>query len=183
MDNVFLEFATAVQSDSKTMFRLDNNRLLIPNDSYDKNIEQGKRVIINYTPIKGDTVKVNQVLSVLLGSVADKESEVLQKDLVKIQSIWVSGGYLNMIFEAEYHSKTHKIELYRNKSNSLSDLYFTYSREDDPPGYAKKMYTSFMLSALYKDNPPTKDFTININTHEGIRRFNFELSSVLPVEK
>ena len=87
-----------------------------------------------------------------------------------------------MIFEVEYHSKAHKIRLERNKSISPSDLHLNYSREDDPPGYSKKTYVSFSLSALYKDNPPTKDFTVNINTLDGMRQFNFELSSVLPVE-
>ena len=184
LDDMFLEFATAVKSDSKTLFRLDNNRLLIPIDSYDNKAEHGKRVIINYTPVKGDTVKVNQVSSVFLGTVAEEQTGNMQgQDPVKIQSVWVSGGYLNMIFEAEYHSKIHKIGLYRNNSVSLSDLYFTYSREGDPPGYAKKVYASFMLSALYEDNPPTNKFTLNIKTVDGIRQFDFELSSVRPIGK
>ena len=119
---------------------------------------------------------------IFLGTVEDNQTEEINQNPVKIQSIWVSGGYLNMIFEVEYHSKAHKIRLERNKSISPSDLHLNYSREDDPPGYSKKTYVSFSLSALYKDNPPTKDFTVNINTLDGMRQFNFELSSVLPVE-
>lgn len=182
LDDMYLEFATVVNKDSGIQFRLDNNRFLIPNDSYADNVESGERIIISYTPIKGDTIKVNQVSKIFLGTVEDNQTEEINQNPVKIQSIWVSGGYLNMIFEVEYHSKAHKIRLERNKSISPSDLHLNYSREDDPPGYSKKTYVSFSLSALYKDNPPTKDFTVNINTLDGMRQFNFELSSVLPVE-
>ena len=174
MQDIFLEFATVVNTSSRTVFKLDNNRLLVPNDNKDYRVEEGKRVIINYTPLQDDVVIVNQVSSIFTGEIKEsKDVETVEKDPVKIQSIWVAGGYLNMILEIEYYEKAHKIDLLRNSGESASDLYFAHSRNGDPPGYAKKLYASFSLAALKSAGNPVDKFKLHIRTLDGERVLEF----------
>lgn len=176
LDDYFMDFATVKKEGSDYRFMLDNGRLLIPyRTDYAGN--EGQRVILNYVPWKGDTVKINYATDIFT-SVVQFEGfpEKHVKDPVKIQSVWVGGEYLNVIIEAEYHSKPHKVALLRDPSAPTTDLYFSHSRVDDPPGYPQKMYVSFLLSSLRTHNEETP-FRVFIQTYDGLREMAFVLRS------
>ena len=175
LDDYFVDFATVKKEGAGYRFLLDNGRLLIPKET-DYTGNEGQRVILNYVPWQGDTVKINYITDIFTGVVqSDGFPERYVKDPVKIQSIWVGGDYLNMIIEVEYHSKPHKVALFRDLSSPTVDLWFSHSRENDPPGYPQMMYASFLLSSLRTQNGVSTPFRVFIRTRDGLRDMQFIL--------
>ena len=175
LDDYFVDFATVKKEGAGYRFLLDNGRLLIPKET-DYTGNEGQRVILNYVPRQGDTVKINYITDIFTGVVqSDGFPERYVKDPVKIQSIWVGGDYLNMIIEVEYHSKPHKVALFRDLSSPTVDLWFSHSRENDPPGYPQMMYASFLLSSLRTQNGVSTPFRVFIRTRDGLRDMQFIL--------
>ncbi|MEN6588586.1 MAG: NigD-like C-terminal domain-containing protein [Proteiniphilum sp.] len=175
LDDYFVEFATVKKEAAGYRFQLDNGRLLIPRET-DYTGNEGQRVILNYIPWQGDTVKINYISDIFTGVVqSDGFPGKYVNDPVKIQSVWVGGDYLNMIIEVEYHSKPHKVALFRDLSSPTVDLWFSHSREDDPPGYPQMMYASFLLSSLRTQNGVSIPFRVFIRTYEGQREMQFIL--------
>ncbi|MCE5179803.1 MAG: NigD-like protein [Porphyromonadaceae bacterium] len=176
LDDYFVDFATVKKSGNNYRFQLDNQRLLIPRET-DYSGQEGQRVVLNYVHLKGDTVKMYAVRNILTGAVQSEGFPgKLVRDPVKIQSIWVGGDYLNMIIEAEYHSKPHKVALLRDITSPTVDLFFSHSREDDPPGYPQIMYASFLLSSLRIEKPSPISFRLFIQTYDGPREIPFVLN-------
>ncbi len=169
IDDYWVEFATVNKTGNNIAFHLDNGKILTPQNPTSLDLEEGSRVIVNYSFIENETIKVNSVRRIFMDSIKEKGyPEEVKKDPVKIKSVWVSGNYLNMSFEVDYHSKPHKTGLYRNMNASNQTLYFSYSRQDDPPGAPTLMYVSFNITSLQD-----KNFTVYINTYEGEREFLF----------
>lgn len=178
LDNFLVHFATVIKQNETIHFQLDNNKTLIPKELKDYTANEGQRVVLNYIPLNGDTVKIRNVSNIFTGTIDEKGyPEHYHKDPVKIQSVWVAGNYLNMILEVEYHSKAHLIGLFRDMASSTTDLYFSHSVHEDPPGYPKKLYASFSLQALKPSitNTSPTPFRLFIETHQGLREFAFEL--------
>lgn len=176
LDDYFVDFATVKKNGSSYRFQLDNGRILIPLET-NYSGQEGQRVILNYAFLQGDTVRIHSAGNILTGEVQSQGfPEKLVKDPVKIQSIWVGGDYLNMIIETEYHSKPHKVALLRNASSPTVDLYFSHSREQDPPGYPQKMYASFLLSNLRTEKNPPISFRLFIQTYDGLREITLTLN-------
>jgi len=91
LDDYFVDFSTVKKSDNAYRFQLDNQRLLIPRET-DYSGQEGQRVVLNYVPLKGDTVKIYAVRNILTGAVQSEGFPgKLVRDPVKIQSIWVGG--------------------------------------------------------------------------------------------
>lgn len=177
MDDYLVEFATVVKENSSYRFRLDNGRLLIPEEVKNYSGEEGQRVILNYVPLEGDAIKIKFVTNIFTGTIQpDRFPEHYLDDPLKIQSVWVGGDYLNLIVETEYHSEPHSVALLRDPSSTSVDLYFSHSSNDDPPGYPKIMYASFLLTGLREQtgNSPIP-FRLFINTYTGMRILELEL--------
>lgn len=177
MDNYLVEFATVENGNAGYCFRLDNGRLLIPEEAGNYSQKDGQRVILNYVPLEGDAIRVNVVSDIFTGTIQSEGfAQNYSDDPVSVQSIWVGGDWLNLILETEYHSKPHRIALFHDTSATTLDLYFSHSSEDDPPGYPQKIYASFLLSDLREQSggiPAT--VRLLINTYTGIRVFELEI--------
>lgn len=180
MDDYLMDFATVTKQNSNYRFLLDNGRLLIPEEVKNYSGEEGQRVIINYVPLKENNVKINFVSNIFTGTIqSDGFPENYSDDPVKIQSVWVGGDYLNLIIETEYQNVPHRVSLFQDVATTASvNLYFSHSSNNDPPGYPKKMYASFLLSGL-RDRAGTSSspvpFRFFINTYDGVRVFELEL--------
>ncbi|HHW81333.1 MAG TPA: hypothetical protein GX746_06525 [Bacteroidales bacterium] len=167
--NYFVEFATVVKTKSSIMFELDNGYVLTPDKSSNYDLDNGNRVILNYTPLESGSIKINSVQVVFLGTIEAVENpSEIESDAVKIISIWKSGKYLNISLQVDYHSKAHSSGLFKDMQLDIPILYFKYSRLDDPPGAPTLKYLSFDIENLRDEN-----FSIYINTHEGERKFDF----------
>lgn len=167
--NFFVEFATVINKESSVKIQFDNGKELIADSSSSNlDIKDSSRVIINYTPIKDGFIKINQIQQIFLGNIEDKNFENLNSDPIKVISIDKQGNYINISFQADYHSKPHSISLFRDtKSEENTKLYLSYSREDDPVGAPTQMYASFKLDKLQN-----KPLSIFIKTYDGERKYN-----------
>ena len=176
IDDYLVDFATVLINGNSMQFQLDNQRILIPEKLGDYTGKNGQRIILNYTLVGGNTIKINKIENVFTGKVQSEGfPSKLVKDPVKIQSVWVGGSYLNMIVEIEYHSKAHHIALFRDPSSSTPDLYFSHSREDDSPGYPQILYASFSLDELRNGQNITA-FNLFVTTYDEVRFFQLEVN-------
>jgi hypothetical protein len=171
MDDYLVEFATvAAEENSDCRFVLDNGRVLIPEAVKNYDGEQGQRVILNYTPLEGNVIKINFVSGIFTGVISTEGfPEECSYDPVTLRSAWVGGNYLNLIIETEYHSESHGIALFRNRASASVDLYFSHSSGDDPPGYPRVMYASFLLSDLRQPDGTPVPFRFFVSTYEGMK--------------
>lgn len=167
--NYFVEFATVVKTESSIMFELDNGSVLTPDESSNYDLDNGNRVVLNYTPLKSGSIKINSVQAIFLGNIEAVENpSEIESDPVKIISVWKSGKYLNISLHVDFHSKAHSTSLFKDMQLDIPMLYFKYSRLDDPPGAPTLKYLSFDIESLQDEN-----FSIYINTYQGERKFDF----------
>lgn len=170
IDNYLVEFATVHITNTVITFKLDNGKVLKPEPATNLDIEDGDRIILNYTSLEDEFIKVNQFRKIFVAPIKEEGyPEEVKTSPIKIVSIWVSGDYLNMSFEVDYHSKPHNTAIYRDMQAEEPTLYFSYSRQDDPPGAPSQTYLSFDLNSLEDKTP----FTVHVNTDEGMREFVF----------
>lgn len=169
-----VDFATVVEKNGTLSFLLDNQKLLTPHKPGNYSGKPGQRVIINYILSESETVEVRKVTDIFTGNIQNAGyPDKLHKDPVEIRSIWVSGDYLNVIFEIEYHSKKHEIALFRDFNSPSIDLYFSHSKNNDLPGYKQTQYASFSLKSI--SNSGKQPFYVFIETSKGVRKFTFTL--------
>lgn len=169
IDDFLVEFATVIKKGNIVTFQLDDGVILTPQNTSTIKLKDGNRIILNYTTIEDDFIKVNSVRQIFMDAINEEGYPAdLKTDPVKIISTWVSGNYLNISFEVSFHSKSHKTALFRDINAEVQTLYFSYSREDDPVGAPTLMYLSFNLESLQDEN-----FSVYINTYKGERKFVF----------
>lgn len=168
----FVEFATVNLESSAIKLTLDDGTVLIPKTTTKLDLEDGDRVILNYTPLEDKFITINGVRKIFLDSIkTEGYPDKVITSPIKIVSIWVSGHYLNMSFEVDYHSKPHTTALFRDLKAEKPTLYFSYSREDDPPGAPTQTYLSFDLSSLENKT----SFIIYVNTDKGMKRYELQI--------
>ena len=177
MDDYLVEFATLLKEGNSYRFRIDNGRLMIPVNEEKVSGPPDQRVIVNYVPLRGDSIRINFVSPIFTGAIEpDGFPEQYINDPLKVQSVWVSGGYLNLIMEIEYHSRPHSMRLFRDLTSPDIHLYLGHSKNDDPPGAPQVMHASFSLANLRTENETsTLPFKLSINTYSGVRVFQLAL--------
>lgn len=165
-----VEFATVKLDDPFLTFRLDNGTVLKPKIDSEFDLNDRDRIILNYTPLEKEFITINSVRKIFLDIIKEKGyPDNVMTSPIKIISIWVSGHYLNMSFEVDYHSKSHIANLFKDPDAEEPTLYFSYSREEDPPGAPVLTHLSFDIESLNK-----KAFTVYVNTYDGMREFIFK---------
>ncbi|ULB34163.1 MULTISPECIES: hypothetical protein [Proteiniphilum] len=177
LDDYLVEIATVQKENATYRFKLDNNRILIPEEIKNYSGNDGQRVILRYVPLKDNNIRIINISNIFTAGIQHEGyPEKYSDDPVKIQSVWVGSDYLNLILEIEYHSVPHGVALLRNNSSTSVDLYFSHSRNNDPRGYPQTMHASFSLKDLHSlSNTFPVPFRLFINTHSGMREFWFEL--------
>lgn len=179
MDDYLVDFATLLTEGADYRFILDNGRVLWPSETVDYKGTEGERVILSYTPLQGDTIEVKAISALFTGKIQDEGyPEKYADDPIKLVSVWVGGGYLNLIMEVEYHSQPHSLALLRDPLSPSTDLWLSHSRNNDPPGYRQRMYASFNLLSLHNEGESLAiPFRLFIATSEGVRQFSLTLPS------
>lgn len=173
MDDFFVEFATVKQYPDKVGFVLDNYRELLPENAFQYSGEDGQRVILNYTPVMEDIVRINSLSDVYTSNIIidnDIDFSIIEK--VKLQSVWVGGDYLNIIFEAEFYEKNPSVGVLLDSNSEGINLYFAFKRNGDSPGYQRKFYTSFALDLIISDSEDNTPFKFYIDTYDGLKEYS-----------
>ena len=175
LDSYFVEFATVIVEGTNYRFRLDDGTLLTPRSLSYKGFH-GQRVLLNFVRLEGENIKVRKIINIFTADIRQHGfPEEYRNAPVKIESIWVRGGYLNLVLEIEYHDKDHQFALFRDRSAATIDLYLSHDTNNDPPGSIQKRYASFNLKDLRNGSTDPIPFRVIINSYTGTRIFNFEL--------
>jgi hypothetical protein len=182
MDDFKVDFATVLRSSASltnhTPFhlQLDNGQILTPVNRHDYAGGHGQRVIINYTPLGENEIRIRAISDIFTGNIRTEGfSEQLVQEPVRIQSVWVGGEHLNMILEVQRHSVPHSVALFRDPDSPSIDLHFSYSRNNDPSGSLRMLHLSFRLGTLREEADAPIPFRLFINTHSGMREFDMVL--------
>jgi hypothetical protein len=168
-----LDFATVRFESGSPILALDSNDTLRAGDisyfTFTK--KDGQRVVVNHSPDEGNGITIHSIADVLTSHILTGKLDTLHADPVKIQSIWVEGGYVNLILSINRYSKAHVFGLYRTTS-APNVLQLSHDKQGDSEGYPVKVYMSFLLNGLQRD-PATDSifFSVTVPTSSGLKRY------------
>lgn len=85
-------------------------------------------------------------------------------DLVRMNALWRTGGYINLDISLEYYYRTHKLDLFYSPQQTASDtldVILRHDSNDDIQGYWTQTYASFYIPEAL--NPDYKAIRIHAN--------------------
>lgn len=167
LSDYYVDFATTVIDNSQLIFQLDNGEKLLPQNATNVELKHDTRVILSYTPLENNHIHIRNVRPIFMGAITDGLPNKTAKSPIKIISRWISGPYLNIRLEVDYHSQPHTAKLYRDTLATTPTLYFNYARDEDPPGAPVVTLLSFKL-----EDPELEQngFYFWTNTTEGVKK-------------
>lgn len=107
-----------------------------------------------------------------------KEGEKLHQDPAYMQSIWLSGGYLNFVLEIKALNGKHSIGFVDTTPQGMKGKEFTFYHRiiDDVESYRQKLYGSIPLTPFDEQLQQGDTLRFVINTYdEGNRRYEYIL--------
>jgi len=142
-----------------------------------------KRALINFT-ILGDNyagydhiVKLNSIREVLTKNVETIDRDSLEKvtnDPIKLKSIWISGGYLNIRYSYPYGGDSqHEVNLFKVEElgvvlpGDTIKLEFCHNTKDDTNRWWIETYVSFDLKSLQRAGKDIVELEVMMNTTDG----------------
>ncbi|MCC8199474.1 MAG: NigD-like protein [Tannerellaceae bacterium] len=122
--------------------------------------------------------RIDTILSKdIVENLYDKNENVYGNDPVKIEKIWIGGGFLNIKFGTYWGGKeAHFVNLLQEEEEDAI-LTFRHNAYDDPElrwGYG---WVAFDLSGLETTTSGTRELTVQVNTYNGIQDFTFTYTS------
>jgi hypothetical protein len=103
----------------------------------------------------------------------------MKTDPVGIQSIWLSGHYINMTLQVKLQSEKHlfhfiETSISQSKGTPLINLTLYHDKNDDVEAYTKIAYLSVPLDKYIQQYPDGFTVSFSINTFtEGVKTFTF----------
>ncbi|MCD7972003.1 MAG: hypothetical protein LUG18_04950 [Candidatus Azobacteroides sp.] len=185
-----VDLATAYKKNDSYYFELDDGKILYPlalNETMEAQLTNNCRVSIQYDIVeekknnKGEStwIKVYSLVRVSSGRIlllTEENKEKVGNDPLEVESIWISGNYINFYFYIYGNTETHTLSLvYDPATNSLlSDtlkLEIRHNAFNDFEAYRKKGIISFDIQELAGRKP--LPIAISINTYkDGIKIYN-----------
>ena len=104
------------------------------------------------------------------------EGEELCQSPVYLQSIWLSGGYLNMVLEIKALNGKHSIGYVDTTPNGMHGKEFTFYHKviSDVESYRQKLYGSIPLAPFSEQLQQGDTLRFVVNTYdEGITRYEY----------
>ena len=104
------------------------------------------------------------------------EGEELCQSPVYLQSIWLSGGYLNMVLEIKALNGKHSIGYVDTTPNGMHGKEFTFYHKviNDVESYRQKLYGSIPLAPFSEQLQQGDTLRFVVNTYdEGITRYEY----------
>lgn len=178
-----IDIATAYTNTGDIYFTLDNGTKLniAPESDYAlPTLTNQQRVLLQYTTSaeKENAITIyglSLVNSATIINLTEESEEFIGNDPIEIESAWISGDFLNLIFYFYRDSKSHLISLGESRhSINRTDTIFLELRHnayDDAVLFKEKGIVSFDISS-YKELKPVV-FSIENLTYEGsVKRYN-----------
>lgn len=126
----------------------------------------------------GDTVADLYSIGNIISSVPTPlhKDETLHQDPVYLQSIWISGGYLNLVLEVKALKGQHSIGFVDTTPEEMHGKEFTFYHRviDDVESYRQKLYGSIPLTPFSKQLQQGDTLRFVVNTYDkGKRAWSF----------
>lgn len=97
-----------------------------------------------------------------------REGERLHQDPVYLQSIWLSGGFLNMVLEIKALNGKHSVGYVDTTPEGMQGKEFTFYHEviSDVESYRQKLYGSIPLAPFSEQLQPGDTLRFVVNTYD-----------------
>ena len=119
---------------------------------------------------QNDTVADLYALGSIISQVPTplREDEELHQDPVYLQSIWLSGGYLNFVLEVKALNGKHSIGFIDTTPEGMQGKEFTFYHRvvDDVESYRQKLYGSIPLAPFHDHLQQGDTLRFVINTYD-----------------
>ncbi|MDR2475274.1 MAG: NigD-like protein [Bacteroidales bacterium] len=162
-----IEMAVAHVNADRIYFQLDNGTTLFPEtlpDQYRSRLTDRQRVLLQYYPLKTNTSGFDETVRVYslsnvpvlpIKRLTENDSNMPGIEPMELESIWISGNYINMSCYIYADTVAHTISLVNNLSATYPDdgrlyLEIRHSTNGDFPAFRRKMLLSFDASSLEK---------------------------------
>lgn len=132
---------------------------LIPNPAVAYKVREGQRILLQFYD-KGNIdnsskqIEIISASSILNGTIKNIPLDSInatKNDLVRINSAWRTGEYLNLNVQIEYYNRPHKLALYYDLDQPQTDTLDVYLRHDnngDAMGYWAQTYASYYIPSF-----------------------------------
>lgn len=132
---------------------------LVPNPAVKYKVNEGQRILLQFYD-KGEidnTAKQIEVLnaaSILNDTIKDIPLDSInatRNDILRINSAWRTGSYLNFNIQIEFYNRPHKLALYYDLQQAASDtldVYLRHNNNGDALGYWTTTYASYYIPAF-----------------------------------
>ena len=119
---------------------------------------------------QNDTVADLYALGSIISQVPTplREDEELHQDPVYLQSIWLSGGYLNFVLEVKALNGKHSIGFVDTTPEGMQGKEFTFYHRvvDDVESYRQKLYGSIPLAPFHDHLQQGDTLRFVVNTYD-----------------
>lgn len=105
-----------------------------------------------------------------------RKGEILKQDPVYLQSVWLSGGYMNMVLELKALSGQHSIGFVDTTPKEMRGKEFTlyHDAQGDIESYRQKLHASIPLTPFHTDLQQGDTLRLVINLYDkGISQWEF----------
>lgn len=153
-DNIITGFVTVwTDAEGKVTVLQDdfgNRYMANDKDTHTAPADTMLRVISLYTINADSTIatllETIDILSSRATDISECENREIKQDPVDVQSVWISGGYMNAVFGISVHRIPH-ILFMLSDTTQCNRITFTlfHDRNSDPEGYTRKAYFSIPL--------------------------------------
>ena len=134
--------------------------------------------VYELTAVAGDTIAHIYSLGNIISSIPTPlpQGEQLYQDPVYLQSIWLSGGYLNFIIEVKALNGKHNIGYIDTTPEEMhgKEVTFYHHVVSDVEAYRQKLYGSIPLDASLQQGD-TLRFVVN-TYDEGIQQYAYRIN-------
>ena len=134
--------------------------------------------VYELTAVSGDTVANIYSIGTIISSTPTplRQGEQLYQDPVYLQSIWLSGGYLNFVIEVKALNGKHSIGYIDTTPEEMrgKEVTFYHHVVNDVEAYRQKLYGSIPLDASLQQGD-TLRFVIN-TYDEGMQHYTYRIN-------
>lgn len=141
----------------------------VVNDEIQENQRILLQYIVNGTPNDSlYNITATYISSIRYDTIAHAPADSIASypnDLVRINALWRTGGYINFDISLEYYYRTHKLDLFYNPEQTATDtldVILRHDRNDDLQGYWTQAFASFYIPEVLQ--PDYKAIRIHANT-------------------
>lgn len=101
--------------------------------------------IVNADSTTATVLETINILSNRATDICECENREIKQDPVKVQSVWLSGGYMNAVIQISVHHTPHSLFIIADKKDNGVDFILYHDRNNDPIGSTKNAYFSVPL--------------------------------------